>query len=107
MMLFLCSCPELCRTSSAPPSEVATLEETRGGGWESGCSEMLSKRIINCGTEGGGDHVLLREGTERLWFSGVAALVAWGIAVGVDVISEYPGEGKANAQKASGGQRAR
>ena len=68
---------------------------------------MLSKRISECGTEGGGDWVLLRQGAGRLWFSGVALLVAGDIAVRVDVISRYLGEGKANAQKASGGHIAR
>lgn len=61
--------------------------ETGGGGWECGCREMLSKRISECGAEGGGDYVLLRKGAGRLWFSSVAALVAQGIAVRVGMIN--------------------
>jgi len=100
MILFLCSCPELWRISSAP-NEVAALGETGRGGWECGCREMPSKRISECGAEGGGDQVLLRKRAGRLRFSSVAALVAQGITVRVGVISGYPRERNLNTPKES------
>lgn len=82
------------------------LVETRGGGWEHGCREMLGKRINKCGAADGGDQVLLREGAGsrgRLWFSDVVALMVWGITAKMDVNHRCLGDRMMNAHKTSSG----